>query len=62
MEKIGPPLSIYPVKSQEIFLKTIKSLKMRNKNPHPKFQKVEIQTHRHMSDLYEVFLGSYHQY
>ena len=55
MEKIGPPLSIYPVKFQEIFLKTIKSLKMRNKNPHPKFQKVEIQTHRHMSDLYEVF-------
>ncbi|EFE49950.1 hypothetical protein NEIELOOT_01204 [Neisseria elongata subsp. glycolytica ATCC 29315] len=37
------------------FLKTIKSLKMRNKNLHPKFQKVEIQTHRHMSDLYEVF-------
>lgn len=35
---------------------------MRNKNLHPKFQKVEIQTHRYMSDLYEVFLGSYHQY
>ena len=55
MEKIELPLSIYPVKFQEIFLKTIKSLKMRNKNPHPKFQKSEIQIHHHMSDLYEVF-------
>ena len=61
MEKIELPLSIYPVKFQEIFLKIIKSLMMRNKNLHPKFQKSEIQIH-HMSDLYEVFLGSYHQY